>query len=160
VAQQYVEGKLPRETLNLIENTPVVMAAVKDIVEAERAEGKKFDLDRIVIKGNTGEQRAWPSKVANFLKHADQDAEAHLAVDEVKNENVLIGACVAFLELGLRPTPEVVAFWAFWAARNDVDVEDGKVRELSLMLRSIDEPARRRVCAEFIQTCRRQSGGD
>src|ERR1700745_2569820 len=43
------------------------------------------------------------------------------AVDDVKNENVLIGGCVAYLELMERPTPEITAFRAFWAAKNDPD---------------------------------------
>ncbi len=99
MARQYAEGRLPKEKLKRLENT-ALMGSLKDILEAERAEGEKFDLGRIEVRMNKkGEQRAWPSEAANFLKHADRDAETHLAADEIKNENVLIGACVAYLEL-------------------------------------------------------------
>lgn len=149
MARQYADGKLPQETLKRIENT-ALMVAFKDMLEAERAEGKRFDVGRIGVRMNkTGEQRAWPPKAANFLKHADRDAEAHLAVDEVENENVLIGACAAYLELMRTPSPEIMAFIAFWGVK----------KELSLKLRSVDEPVRHSVCTKSIETRRQQSSG-
>jgi hypothetical protein len=158
MARQHAEGKLPKETLKLIENT-ALMAAIINMLEAERAEGEKFDVSRIGVRMNkTGEQRAWPSRAANFLKHADRDAKAHLTMDEVKNENVLIGACVAYLELMRMPSPEIMAFSAFWAGKNDADVGE-EVQEPLLKLRSVEEPFRHRICAKFIQTRRRQAGG-
>jgi hypothetical protein len=112
MARQYAEGKLPKDMLKLIENTPV-MALIKSILEGERAQGGKLDLTYISIgTNNTHERRAWPSNAANFLKHADRDPEEHLALDELKNENVLIGACAAYLELMKMPTPEIIAFCA------------------------------------------------
>jgi len=158
MAQQYAEGKLPKETLKLIENT-ALMATIINMLEAERVEGEKFDVSRVDVRMNkTSEQRAWPSRAANFLKHADLDAEAHLAVDEVRNENVLMGACVAYLELMGMPSPEIMAFSAFWAAKNDADVGE-EVQELLLKLRSVEGPVRHRMCAKFIETRRRQRGG-
>ena len=155
MARKYAEGKLPTEMLKRIENT-FLMTLIINIVEAERAEGEKFDVDRIAIGVNkTTEQRAWPSKAASFLKHADRDAKAHLVVDEVKNENVLIGACAAYLGLMRMPSPEIVAFCAFWGAKKDADVGE-EAQELLLKLRSVKEPARHRICAKFIQTRRRR----
>jgi hypothetical protein len=156
-ARQYAEGKLSKEILKAIENTKL-MADIKYIVEEERAQGKKFDLSRINVRGD--EQRAFPSKAANFLKHANRDPEAHLAVDELKNENVLINACAAYTELMGRRTPEIMAFVAFWAVTNDADdanVGDRRFRGLLLKLRSVEEPARHRLCAKFIQDASKKS---
>jgi hypothetical protein len=49
MAQQYAEGKLPKETLNLIENT-ALMTAIINMLEAERVEGEKFDVSRIDVR--------------------------------------------------------------------------------------------------------------
>lgn len=152
VAQQYAKGVLPKEMLKLIENTQL-MVVIKNIIDDERTQGEKFDFGRIVIRGRN-EQRAWPSKAANFLKHADRDSEEHLALDEVKNESVLIGACTAYLKLMKTLTPEMMAFIAFWAAKNDADVGE-EVQGLVLELRSTEEPARYRLCAEFIRDAKK-----
>ena len=144
MARRYAEGKLPKEELKLIEDAGL-MVAVQNILEDERAQGKQFDLSRINIRMNrTDERRAWPSNAANFLKHADRDSEEHLAVDELKNEDVLIGACAAYLELMRTTTPEIMAFYAFWAAKNDVDVGENvreEVQGLLSKLRSVGESA-------------------
>jgi hypothetical protein len=153
MARQYAEGKLPKAKLKLIEKTGL-MVVIKRILDDERAQGGKFELSRIDVRMNgTGEQRAWPSHAANFLKHADHRPDEHLAVDEIRNEHVLIGACTAYLELMKTPTPEITAFVAFWAVKNDADVGE-EVQELLLKLRSVEEPARHRLCAKFIQDWR------
>jgi hypothetical protein len=51
------------------------------------------------------------------------------------------------------PTPEITAFVAFWAVKNDADVGE-EVQELLLKLRSVEEPARHRLCAKFVQDWR------
>src|ERR1039458_5673769 len=48
MARQYAEGKLPEARLRLIEKSGL-MAAIKTIIEQERAQGEKFDLSRIVV---------------------------------------------------------------------------------------------------------------
>jgi hypothetical protein len=81
MARPYAEGKLPKEKLKLIENS-ALMVIIKSILEYERVHGEKFDPNHIGVGMiRTGEQRAWPSKAANFVKHVDRDAEEHLSVD-------------------------------------------------------------------------------
>jgi hypothetical protein len=146
MARQYAEGQLPEEKLKLIQDTPL-MPVIKMIA----AQGENFDISRIhVPMTKSQEQRAWPSKAANFLKHADRDSLNHLLEGEIKNENVLIGACVAYLELIKEPTPEITAFVAFWAARNDANL-DGDCQVLSSSLKSVAEHERYRLCARFIR---------
>jgi hypothetical protein len=152
IARQYADGKLPKEKLKLIENTEV-MVVIKDILADVRAQGEAFDRSRIDIRMNTAsELRAWPSKAANFLKHADRDAEEHLSVDEINNEHVLMGACCAYLELMRTPTPEIMAFFAFSAVKNEATTELGEeVHELSAKLQLVDASERLRICAQFIR---------
>jgi hypothetical protein len=153
IARRYAEGRLPQHELKIIENTGLV-AVIESILGEVRAQGDNFDRSRISVELNkAGEQKVWPSKAANFLKHADRDADEHLPLDEIKNENLLMGACAAYLELMKMPTPEIMAFFAFWAAKNDMDVEDigPEVQRLFLRLMSVEEPARHRLCKQFIR---------
>jgi hypothetical protein len=155
MARQYAEGKMPKEMLKGIENT-ALMDTIKGIVENERAQGNEFDLNRILITNErANERRAWPSKAANFLKHADRDHEQHLAVDALENESVLIGASIAYLELMKKPTPEIVAFYAF-SVKNDTDTGVWEDQELLLKLRSLDEPARYGECRKYIRGARKK----
>ena len=92
MAGLYAEGTLPKEELRNIEETGL-MDLIKHIPKAEAAEGSRFDYSRIrLIADSTSEGRIFPSDAANFLKHADRDHKAHLAVGDVNNEYVLIGA--------------------------------------------------------------------
>jgi hypothetical protein len=153
IAQRYAQGKLPAKELKLIENTGL-MVIIENIVDDVRAQGDKFDRSRIGVSMNKpGEREVWPSQAANFLKHADRDAEDHLPVDEIKNEHVLMGACAAYLQLMRTPTPEIVAFYVFWAVKNETDADllEEEIRELSRKLQAVKESARYHLCANFIR---------
>jgi hypothetical protein len=155
MAWQYAEGTLPKEVLRNIENT-VLMDVIRKILEIEAAQGSRFDYTGIRVTAEaTFEQRMFPSHAANFLKHADRDPKAHLAVGDIKNEKVLSGACAAYLDLMSTASLEVMTFIGFWAVKNDVDL-GGVPGELAQQLRSVEEPARRHFCADFIRTSRRQ----
>jgi hypothetical protein len=67
-----------------------------------------------------------------------------------------MGACCAYLELMRKPTPEIMAFFAFWAVKNDATAELGEeVHELSAKLQSVGESQRCRLCTRFIRELRR-----
>jgi hypothetical protein len=152
IARRYAEGKLPEKELKVIENTGL-MVTIESILDDVRAQGDKFDRSRIEVGINKiSEQKVWPSKAANFLKHADTDAEKHLPVDEIKNEHVLMGGCAAYLQLMRTPTPEIMAFCAFWAAKEKIDREDvgEEVQKLLAKLQAVKECERHYLCAKFI----------
>jgi hypothetical protein len=59
IAQQYAEGRLPKERLKLIENTEI-MAVINAILHDVRAQGEIFDRNRInVTMTDKSEQRAF-----------------------------------------------------------------------------------------------------
>lgn len=150
MARLYAEGRLPEDKLKLIQSTPLMA-----IIEKIAAQGEGFNANLISIPMNRKqEQRAWPSNAANFLKHADRDSEGYLSADEVKNESVLIGACVAYLELMRMPTPEITAFLAFWAAKNDANI-DGDGQNLLSSLKSVAESDRYGLCVRFIREAKK-----
>jgi hypothetical protein len=156
LAKRYGEGSLSERELKLIENTPVMDALRKTSEQIERL-GDKFDPSVIdVTMGTNGEQRAWPSKASDFLKHADRDADDLLPIASVHNENILIGACIAYLQLMQDATPEMMAYMAYWGARNEAEYDlPNEGRELATILRTATEDQRATLCLAFIKERRR-----
>jgi hypothetical protein len=65
---------------------------------------------------------------------------------------MLMGACAAYLELMNQPTPEIAAYFAFWAVRNNQvhDIAD-EVRPFARQLEAAGETQRFGMCAKFIR---------
>src|SRR5262249_23067050 len=151
LAKRHAEGKLSERELKLIEKTPL-MDSIRQISDAIKVEGDRFDRDKIAIPmSGRAEQRAWPTKAANFLKHAERDTDDLLAIDDLNNENVLIGACVSYLQLMQNATPEMMAYMAYWAVKNggEYDVPNAG-RELAIALGRVGALQRPALCLDFI----------
>ncbi len=54
--------------------------------------------------------RRYLNHPANFLKHADKDAEKVLDQDSLQTDELLLASCVTYAKLGLNYTPEMIAF--------------------------------------------------
>lgn len=50
------------------------------------------------------------NRPANFLKHADRDAEKSLDQDSLQTDTLMLVSCVTYAELGLKYTSEMNAF--------------------------------------------------
>ena len=147
IAKRYAEGTVPEPELKLIKNSGIMPIVEKIVADPD------FDHELIEVNINkVTEQRAWPSKTANFLKHADRDVDEHLPIDEVENEKLLMAGCAAYLHLMRVPTPEIMAYYAFWAAKNDAVAEVGsEARGLAERIVKLPEAKRHGECAKFIQ---------
>jgi hypothetical protein len=60
------------------------------------------DVKKLVQRPNRGS--------ANFLKHADKDPDKALDQATLRTDDLLLEACVMYLELGFKLTPEMKAF--------------------------------------------------
>ena len=110
------------------------------------------DPSRIWITRGKAESRGWPSGPANFLKHADRHPNALLAASDINNEDFLIGACIAYLELMPTSSPEIMAFIALWAVEHDHALDaHAPVRKLADRLASLKKDKRYRACAEWVR---------
>jgi hypothetical protein len=119
IAKRYSDGVLSEAELKLIAHTPL-MDAIRKIGDDIKGQGDKFDRSTInVLMNKRSEQRAWPSKAANFLKHADRDSEDFLAINDLNNESILIGASISYLQLMQNATPEMRAYMAYWSVKNE-----------------------------------------
>jgi hypothetical protein len=158
LAKQYANGTLSEKSLKLVENTPL-MEAIQKISDEIKASGGAFDPATISVPmTKISEQRAWPSKAANFLKHADRDVDKHLVLDEVDNEHLLIGSTVSYLQLMQTATPEMVAYLAFWSVKNDAEYDLSDVsdegRQLAERLKDVGSRDRLALALEFIRNAK------
>jgi hypothetical protein len=153
IAKEYGQGTLSEDVLKTIKESGL-LHLFETILAEIREHGDKFVQSRIQITDPIkAEQRAWPSAPANFLKHADRDADALLAAGDVNNEVFLMGACAAYLELMRTPSPEIMAFIALWAAEHeaapDVHEPARKLANKLVSLKTKDE--RYHACAEWVR---------
>ena len=81
--------------------------------------------------------RSYRNRPANFLKHADQDAEDSLDADTLGTDHLLLEACVQYALLGLDLTSEMQAF-TWWhlavypSEKSDkIETAAGEVHELN-----------------------------
>ena len=121
--RDYRRGTLPKD---LADNAEFV-EQVREWVEAlpSITENSKYE-DLSVNVPPEAARRFWKSrnKVFNFLKHADNDSEKHISLDEVKNFELLIQAIGAYYDLAgsLGVESEVLLLYS--------DVRDGEEEAL------------------------------
>ena len=121
--RDYRRGTLPR---NLADNAEYMKhvrewaEALPSITKNSKYEDLGVTVPREVVR------RFWKSrnKVFNFLKHADNDSEKHISLDEVKNFELLIQAIGAYYDLAgsLGVEGEVLLLYS--------DVRDGEEEAL------------------------------
>jgi hypothetical protein len=86
VAKRHSEGKTPEEEIPFLKSSGL-LPLIESIAREMKEQGENFNRDQIdVTVSRHEEQAAWPSKIANFLKHADHDPDSHIALDQVENE--------------------------------------------------------------------------
>jgi hypothetical protein len=152
LAKRYAAGRLAPKEKAMFEGSEL-MVLLDPLLDDIREQGSAFDESRIGIALTAkDEQRAWPSHAANFLKHADRDADKHLAVAKLNNEYLLVAATAAYLELIRQPTPEMKAFYAYWTLKNNfVDDLAEDALALAKKLQGTAELKRHRICTRFIR---------
>jgi len=85
--------------------------------------------DRFPGRWNFQDLKKWhqdgTSKPANFLKHADRDADKALNSATLKTDHLLLEACVLYVSLGFELTPEMSAFSRWHLAVYPHEQDDG-----------------------------------
>ena len=144
-AKQYRAGTLSEDVSKALKESGLL--PLLETIAADE------DPSHIRIIRDKTKSRGWPSGPANFLKHANRDADALLAAGDINNEMFLIGACTAYLELMHMPSPEMMAFMALWAVEPDAALDGWyePARELADRLASLKKNVRYRACAEWVR---------
>jgi hypothetical protein len=130
-----------------------LMPTIAELAEQIRVQGDNFDRERIHVNvSKRHEHKLWLSETTVFLKHAERDPNGFLSAEGLDNERMLMGTCAAYLELMNQPTPEIEAYFAFWAVMNNQvhDIAD-QVQPFARQLEGAEEMQRYEMCRKFIQ---------
>jgi len=159
IAKQYSAGTLPPDKKAMIEGSGL-MATIEPLIADIREQGDEFDSKRLSVKvSKRQEHKLWLSHATTFLKHAGQDPNGFLAVDDLDNEKILMATCAAYIELMKNPTPEIMAYFAFWSAKNhQVNDLAKEVQKFARQLEAAKEARRYRLCIQFIRANKKNRG--
>jgi hypothetical protein len=152
LAKQYAAGTMPPQQRALIEGSDFIKM-IEPLIADIRKRGDKVDVGHIrVTLSKQREHKLWLSEITNFLKHADRDASNFLSTDRLDNEKILTASCSAYLELMKQPTPEIIAYFAFWSVKNYATEDLAKeVQPFARRLERANEAERFRLCAQYIR---------
>lgn len=150
--RDYRRGTLPKSLTDNVE----YMKHVREWAEALPSitdDSNYEDLEVILPPGE--KKRFWSSqrRVSNFLKHADKDSEAHISLDEVKNDRLLMQASASYLDIAGSLGPEVEVLLLYTQLRDGENL-DGAFQEVSRL--PADE--QRIFFHEYLTELRRESG--
>ena len=113
-AKRYTEGKMSDTEVALLKESGILSAHIQRISADMKRLGAAYDPSQIKVEVTSEfEQRTWPRSIANFLKHADRDAKAHLALAELDNEELLIRATMAYFQVTKDPSPEMIVYGTY-----------------------------------------------
>jgi hypothetical protein len=151
IAKQYVQGTLPPDKKAMIDGSDL-MKMIAPLVADIREQGDAFDAQRLNVKVTKREEhKLWLSHAKVFLKHAGQDPDGFLSSDDLDNEKILMAACAGYLEIMKVPTPEIVAYFAFWAAKNhECDGLASEVQPFARQLEVANEAKRYKLCTAYL----------
>lgn len=160
-ARRLAAGELPQEELEC--HPPPLQRILEAIAKDIKVKGDTLTPDDVRISLTHGDRIAdWNrlSTTANFLKHADRDTGAHLSLDKVDNDEILMRAFAAYLmvvgqkrdDYPLRQTPEMSAFHIWWLARHDpAQLRREHGDEFADAMQQLSPSRRRRGCRKLVR---------
>lgn len=97
IVRDYQRGTLPKQ----FTDDPDAMKWIREMAEQlPITASMKYEDVRVSVSAETA--RKWwllRNRVSNFLKHADRDAKAHIALDEVDNLHLLMQVLASYTDL-------------------------------------------------------------
>lgn len=128
-----------------------IWTVVLDLAKKIKAGGD--DKKLTVVASRDLDRHFWGfvAKPANFLKHADLDADAFLSMKELPLDSLLMSACMTYLHLIGKPTPEMEVLCAFQC----VEMEDRSplpsyLNPIADLLETLPSDARSDECSRLI----------
>jgi hypothetical protein len=152
MAREHLNGSLPSEVFEGLKASGLARQ-IEDIAESIKSRGDEFNRSEIEVSvSKRGEEAFFPGKAANFLKHADRDADHHLQLDKLDNEDLLMRASAAYLGLMRTPSPEILVYSAYFFVEKDWDHDlTGNYAMISKLLRKSKPDKRRSASMRLIR---------
>jgi hypothetical protein len=149
------------ETLDHVRNhDPSYYAMIEyaaDVIrQKEKGGGRMKAEDLFKVSASNGVEFAYVQRVdfpANFLKHADRDANGHWPDDSFDSEAVLYDACDAYLSVTRRVTPEMLVYTTLVMMEHGSSSESlwGPLGQVARILEGAGQAERRSMCWELLR---------
>ena len=147
VVRDYRRGTLPKQ----FTDDPDAMEWIRKMAEQlPITASMKYEDVRASVSAELA-RRWWSqrNKVSNFLKHADRDAKAHIALDEVDNLHILMQVLASYTDLvkdDLRA--EGLILWTYFnLVTGTKENLPEKYREIANKLDELDSDQQLRFCS-------------
>jgi hypothetical protein len=146
-ASDLVSGKIDELPADVAESKMLaqIIADVSAAIRRGEVKSEKDVMQKLAINGETSfwNKFNWPT---NFLKHADRQPGATLALDEVNNDLLLMHATAAYVELmgAGSSTPEMLVYFVFCGDNQDFTPKMRAIARLPLA-------KRRRSCLSLLR---------
>lgn len=156
LAEALAKGTLSDQDRRLFEGQPIWQVIVR-LADSIRDGGSSARLD--VVTNSHFDRTFWHSQnePANFLKHADRDAEHAISVNKIRVEPLLDSACIAYMHLMAGLTIEM----DIYAISRQIALTDSTLPEdLECMRRTLARlptGKRNRVCIRLIRELKKRS---
>jgi len=157
VVRDYRRGTLPKQ----FTNNPEAMKWIVDIAEQlPITESTSYEEVGAFISSEAASE--WWSKrnrVANFLKHADKDAQDHILHDEIDNLNLLMLALSSYCDLVKDDLGEEgLILWVYFNVfTGTAEKLPNRYLEMGKMLEELSEADRRSFCSAILTELRRNN---
>lgn len=155
-ARALVRGDLSSQETSLFQNSALweVIEQTAELIKVHGPEKTISELRPIVrvsISRET-EKRLWskPNKTASFLKHANKDPEASLNLDDVNDQQLILGSCDLHFDLMAYVSPEMQLWLAHEMLKRGHSLNDlGPIETFGRALDEIDPKNRNKACLDL-----------
>jgi hypothetical protein len=159
-AKDLVSGTLSENKLKILAADEYLKGVVAATAERIRQHGNEADIDAILPRSAmriSNEKRRSHfenlCKSANFLKHADRDHLAAIALDDIDNDILIISASAAYTMLSHDLTAEMAVFYALTCVTKPEQFEatDALLAQMAKALSPLSASRRRRACLRMLK---------
>jgi hypothetical protein len=165
MALRFARGELSDKEIQSIKESASLyqtMCTVAKHINAQEAEGVAFTFDQVSVTSSKQTKLShWQSmgKVANFLKHANTDANAILDLNDVDNDTLLFHASGAYTFASHHFTPEMAIFIMYFFQKTG-SLAGIRTDEAAFvdMLERLSPARRRQACTKVIRISKRYGG--
>ncbi len=168
MAKELVSGTLSEKGRKILATDKYLKGIIPTIAERIRQHGGEVDIDLILPKSAISVSREAKRKrleqlfnSANFLKHADRDHLAAIALDDVDNDMLIVSASAAYTMLAHDSTAEMTVFYALACVTSPERFEatDALLGHIVETLSPLSATQRRRACLRMVKNWDKVFGG-
>ena len=149
--RDFRRGKLP----SYLANDPNMMTWIREMAEQLpiKADSKFSDIKASVSESTARQFWQKRNAASNFLKHADRDVKAHMALEEIDNLQLLMQAYSAYVDLVHDELEaEGLVLWLYYSVTNAmIEGLPSRYEQIARKIERLDPTKRLHLCSMLIR---------